>query len=100
MPELVSLLPIVGIAFLFWFLIIRPASKRQRELSRMQGSLEIGEDVMLSSGIFGTLAALDGDNVHLLVADGVTIKVARAAIASVVATETAVDESVDESEEG
>jgi len=99
-PELVSLLPIVGIAFLFWFLIIRPASKRQRELSRMQGSLEIGEDVMLSSGIFGTLAALDGDNVHLLVADGVTIKVARAAIASVVATETAVDESVDESEEG
>ena len=100
MPELVSLLPIVGIAFLFWFLIIRPASKRQRELSRMQGSLEIGEDVMLSSGIFGTLAALDGDNVQLLVADGVTIKVARAAIASVVATETAVDESVDESEEG
>ena len=100
MPELVSLLPIVGIAFLFWFLIIRPASKRQRELSRMQGSLEIGEDVMLSSGIFGTHAALDGDNVHLLVADGETIKVARAAIASVVATETAVDESVDESEEG
>ena len=93
MPELVSLLPIVGIAFLFWFLIIRPASKRQRELSRMQGSLEIGEDVMLSSGIFGTLAALDGDNVQLLVADGVTIKVARAAIANVVRTETAVDES-------
>ncbi len=93
MPELVSLLPIVGIAFLFWFLIIRPASKRQRELSRMQGSLEIGEDVMLSSGIFGTLSALDGDNVHLLVADGVTIKVARAAIANVVRTETAADES-------
>ena len=92
MPELVSLLPIVGIAFLFWFLIIRPASKRQRELSRMQGSLEIGEDVMLSSGIFGTLAALDGDNVHLVVADGVTIKVARAAIANVVRTETAADE--------
>ena len=92
MPELVSLLPIVGIAFLFWFLIIRPASKRQRELSRMQGSLEIGEDVMLSSGIFGTLAALDGDNVHLVVADGVTIKVARAAVANVVRTETAADE--------
>ena len=92
MPELVSLLPIVGIAFLFWFLIIRPASQRQRELSRMQGSLEIGEDVMLSSGIFGTLAALDGDNVHLVVADGVTIKVARAAVANVVRTETAADE--------
>ncbi len=90
--ELVSLLPIVGIAFLFWFLIIRPASKRQKELSRMQGSLEIGDDVMLSSGIFGTLAAVDGDNVQVLVADGVTIKVARGAIANVVATEPAADE--------
>ena len=100
MPELVSLLPIVGIAFLFWFLIIRPASKRQRELSRMQGSLEIGEDVMLSSGIFGTLAALDGDNVHLLVADGVTLKVARGAIANVVPVEPAADEpAADKSEE-
>jgi preprotein translocase subunit YajC len=91
-PELVSLLPIVGIAFLFWFLIIRPASKRQRELSRMQGALEIGDDVMLSSGIFGTLAAVEGENLHVLVADGVTIKVARGAIANVVPTEPAADE--------
>ncbi len=92
MPELVSLLPIVGIAFLFWFLIIRPASKRQKELSRMQGALEIGDDVMLSSGIFGTLAGLDGDNVRVLVADGVTIKVARGAVANVVPPEPAADE--------
>jgi preprotein translocase subunit YajC len=91
-PELVSLLPIVGIAFLFWFLIIRPASKRQRELSRMQGALETGDDVMLSSGIFGTLAAIEGENLHVLVADGVTIKVARGAIANVVPTEPAADE--------
>jgi preprotein translocase subunit YajC len=90
--ELVSLLPIVGIAFLFWFLLIRPASKRQKELSRMQGALEIGDDVMLSSGIFGTLAAVDGDNVQVLVADGVTIKVARGAIANVVEPEPAADE--------
>ena len=100
MPELVSLLPIVGIGFLFWFLIIRPASKRQRELSRMQGSLEIGDDVMLTSGIYGTLAAVDGDNVHVLVADGVTLKVARGAIANVVAVESAADEpAADKSEE-
>lgn len=92
MPELVSLLPIVGIAFLFWFLIIRPASKRQRELSRMQGALEVGDDVMLSSGIFGTLASVEGENVHVLVADGVTLKVARGAIANVVRTESAADE--------
>ena len=92
MPELVSLLPIAGIACLFWFLIIRPASKRQRELSRMQGALEIGDDIMLSSGIYGTLAAVDGDDLHVLVTDGVTIKVARGAIAKVVPTESAADD--------
>jgi preprotein translocase subunit YajC len=86
-PELVSLLPIIGIAFLFWFLLIRPASKRQKELSRMQGALEIGDDVMLSSGIYGTLAAVDGEKVHVLVSDGVTITVARGAIANVVQPE-------------
>jgi preprotein translocase subunit YajC len=87
--EFVSLLPIVGIALLFWLLIIRPASKRQKALSRMQGALEIGDDVMLSAGIYGTLATLEDDSVHVVVADGVTIKVARGAIANVVQSETA-----------
>ncbi len=36
MEELVSLLPLVGIALLFWLLIIRPAQRRQKELGRMQ----------------------------------------------------------------
>lgn len=96
MQEFVSLLPIVGIALLFWLLIIRPASKRQKALSRMQGALEIGDDVMLSSGIYGTLATLEGDDVHVVVADGVTIKVARGAIANVVPTETATDDAREE----
>ena len=91
MQEFVSLLPIVGIALLFWLLIIRPASKRQKALSRMQGALEIGDDVMLSAGIYGTLATLEDDSVHVVVADGVTIKVARGAIANVVPNETAPD---------
>lgn len=99
MPELVSLLPILGIGFLFWFLIIRPASKRQRELSRMQGSLEVGDDVMLTSGIYGTLAGVDGDNLHVLVSDGVTLKVARGAIANVVRPEPTTGETATEKSE-
>ena len=96
MPELVSLLPIVGIALLFWLLIIRPASRRQKELTRMQGALNTGDEVMLSSGIFGRLVSTEGDHLVLEVADGVTIKVARGAIATVVPQEALV---VDEPEE-
>ncbi len=93
--ELVSLLPIVGIAFLFWLLIIRPASKRQRELSRMQGALKPGDEVMLTSGIFGTLRDTDADRVRVEVADGVTLQVARGAIGTVL-NPTLVDDEPEE----
>jgi preprotein translocase subunit YajC len=90
-PELVSLLPIVGIALLFWLLIIRPASRRQKELTRMQSALKVGDEVMLTSGIFGTLTSVDGEHLHVRVAEGVTVKVARGAIASVVQQQPAVE---------
>ena len=102
MPEqLASLLPIIGIALLFWLLLIRPASRRQKELRRMQSSLDVGDEVMLTSGIFGRLVAVENDNIHVEIADGVTIKAARGAIGSVVPKpdpDEKSDEVADESE--
>jgi preprotein translocase subunit YajC len=83
-PELVSLLPIIAIAVLFWFLLIRPQARRQKEQARMQAAVRPGERVMLTSGIYGTLRSEDGDTVTLEVADGVVLEVARGAIAAVV----------------
>jgi preprotein translocase subunit YajC len=91
-PDLVSLLPLVGIALLFWLLIVRPASKRQKELSRMQSSLKTGDEVMLTSGIFGILREADTDHVHVEIADGVTVKVARGAVGSIAQPALAADE--------
>ena len=84
MPELVSLMPIVAIGLLFWLLIIRPASRRQKELSRMQSALEVGDEVMLTSGIFARVASTEGEHLRVEVAAGVTLEVARGAIATVV----------------
>jgi preprotein translocase subunit YajC len=83
-PEIVSLLPLVGIALLFWLLLIRPASKRQKELSRMQASLKAGDEVMLTSGIVGILRDTSGERLRLQIAEGVVIEVARGAVGSVV----------------
>jgi preprotein translocase subunit YajC len=91
-PELVSLLPLLGIALLFWFLIIRPASRRQKELARMQSSLKSGDEVMLTSGIFGILRDAEGDHIHVEIADGVTVKVARGAVGSIAQPGLASDE--------
>lgn len=83
--ELASLLPLIAIALLFWLFIIRPASKRQRDVSRMQSSLGEGDQIMLTSGIHGTVRRVEDDHLVLEIADGVDVKVARGAVGSILA---------------
>ena len=94
MSELASLLPLLGIAVLFWALMIRPAQRRQRELRQMQSSLEVGDEVMLSSGIYGVLRSLDDERVSVELAPGVVVEVVRGAVGSKVppATEPHADD--------
>lgn len=84
MQDLVAFLPLIGIALVFWLLVIRPQSRRQRELRDMQSSLEVGERVMLTSGVYGTLREVGDQTVGVEVADGVVITVARGAVGQVV----------------
>jgi preprotein translocase subunit YajC len=90
--DLVAFLPLIGIALVFWLLVIRPQSRRQRELRDMQSSLDVGERVMLTSGVYGTLREVGDQTVAVEIAPGVTITVARAAVGQIVtatdATET------------
>jgi preprotein translocase subunit YajC len=79
--ELAQLLPFVLIAAVFWFLLIRPQRKRQMELVRTQRGLEVGDEVLLGSGIVGRVAELPDDEfLHLEVAPGVRIKALKGAV--------------------
>jgi preprotein translocase subunit YajC len=80
----VEFLPLIGIALLFWLFIIRPQSRRQKELRSMQSSLDVGDEVMLTSGVFATAQQVEDDFVLVEIAEGVTIKVARGAVGSIV----------------
>lgn len=82
--QLVQLLPLLLIVVAFWFLVIRPARKRQRDMSRLQASVNIGSEVMLGSGIYGTVTAVADDTLQLEVAPGTTVKVARQAVVRVI----------------
>ncbi len=84
MQDLVAFLPLIGIALVFWLLVIRPQSRRGRELRQMQSSLEVGNRVMLTSGVYGTLTEVTDQTVGLEIADGVRITVARGAVGQVV----------------
>ena len=88
-------LPLIGIVLLFWLFIIRPQSRRQKELRSMQSSLTAGDEVMLTSGIFGTVHEVTEDYVVVEIADGVPIKVAQGAIGSKIARDVR-DEETDE----
>jgi preprotein translocase subunit YajC len=76
---------IVGLALLSWFLFIRPRRRlmmRQRELL---GGLSSGDQVVTVGGIYGTIVALDGDEVRVEIAPDVVVRVARRAVAGRVA---------------
>jgi preprotein translocase subunit YajC len=78
-------MPFVLILAVFWLLILRPQQRRQRELRALQSSLTPGNEVMLTSGIFGTVSDTTDDHVLVDIAPGVTVRVARGAIAQVIA---------------
>lgn len=79
-----SLIPLALLIVVFYLLVLRPARKRQREFNQTQDSLQPGQEVMLASGIFGSIAEIGDDVAQVEVAPGTVIKVNRRAIASVV----------------
>ena len=64
MNDLAALLPLVAILALFWFLVVRPQRRRQKEVVRLQ-DIEVGQRVMMSSGIFGTVISVVDDRARL-----------------------------------
>ena len=68
---------------IFYFLMIRPQQKKQKELKTMLDNLAYGDTVMTSGGIHGKVTGLADAVVTLEIADKVRIKVARSAIGAV-----------------
>lgn len=79
-------LPIILIFLIFYLLVFRPHSKRQKELANMIENLRQGDRVLTSGGLFGTVIGdkENGSIFVLKIADNVKVEVAKTAIASVV----------------
>ena len=75
------LLPLVLLA-LMWVLLVRPQQQRVRRQRELIASLEVGDEVVTAGGIVGRIVALEGDEVRLEVAPGVTLRVVRLAVNS------------------
>ena len=75
-------LPLIVIALLFWVLIIRPQRRRTVAHARLVDSLEAGQEVMTSGGLYGRIRGVEGDALQLEIASGTTVKVDKRAIAA------------------
>ena len=79
--QLMSFLPLVLMFVVFYFLLIRPQQKKQKELRDMISNLKRGDRVISGGGIYGRVESLDNDKVNVEIAPNVVITVARAYIA-------------------
>jgi preprotein translocase subunit YajC len=78
-----QLLPFAFIFIIFYFLLIRPQQKRQKEHQQLLSNLKTGDKVVTSSGIHGLIANVKDTTFLVKVADNVKIEVDKNAIASV-----------------
>ncbi len=79
-----SLLPLILIFVLFYFLVIRRGQRQQQQVRDVQRSLAVGQQVVTTAGLYATVMAVEDDVVVLEIAPGVHTRYARAAVARVV----------------
>ena len=80
---LMSFLPLILIFVVFYFLLIRPQTKRAKEHREMVAALEVGAEVATNGGILGKVTAISEQFLTLEIADGVNVKIQRHTVAQV-----------------
>ncbi len=89
---LASLLLPVGLVVLFYFFLIRPQSKRQKEQRKMGDGLQKGEEVLTSGGILGKITSINDDFVTLEIAKDVALNIQKSAIQTIMPKGTIKDQ--------
>ena len=80
MQFLIVMVLLLGVMYV---LMIRPQRKRQQEHQSMVDRAGVGEDVLTTGGIYGTVIQAEGDDIVVEIADGVTVHMTRRGIAAV-----------------
>jgi len=81
---MMGMLPMFAIMIaIFYFLIIRPQKKREKQAKEMREALEIGDEVLAAGGIIGRVVSISKDNDSILIESGsanTKLRIAKAAI--------------------
>ena len=80
---LISLLPIVFIFVIGYYVMIRPQMRRQKEAAKLVSALKTGDDIVTAAGIHGRITNVKETTVIVKVADNVKIEIEKSAVATV-----------------
>ena len=94
MGSTVLMLVLMGAAF--YFLLIRPQQKRAKKQAELVRSIEPGDDVLTNGGLYGTIATIDGQIAEMEIADGVVVRIQRAAVAELIQCDAGADDDEDQ----
>ena len=84
---------------LMWFMLIRPQRRRQLEAQRMLQTIEVGKEIVTAGGVYGTITAVDDDEVRVRIADGVEIRLAKRAVAGVIGEDEEPDDDPEDEDD-
>ena len=79
---LTSFLPLIFIFVVFYFLLIRPQSKKAKEHKQMVEALAKGDEVVTNGGLLGRITKVGDNFVEVELGEGMTVKVQRQAVAN------------------
>ncbi|MHB2026463.1 MAG: preprotein translocase subunit YajC [Elusimicrobiota bacterium] len=85
---LMSLVPIVAIFAIFYFLLIRPQQKQQKNHEKMLADLKKGDRILTTGGLYGTITGIKGNDLEVRFSDTVRLIVARSAVAKMLQPQT------------
>ncbi|MEK7388488.1 MAG: preprotein translocase subunit YajC, partial [Elusimicrobiota bacterium] len=78
----------VAIFVIFYFLLIRPQQKQQKEHATMLKNLKTGDKVLTTGGLYGSIVGFKGDDLEVQFSNTVKLTLARSAVARLITTET------------
>ena len=77
---LIQILPLILIGGIFYFLLIAPERRRRKQLQATVEALKRGDRVVTQGGLYGEVVSTEPTSVILKIADGVKVKVTKAAV--------------------
>lgn len=83
-PAWISWLPILGMIAIFWFLIIRPQMRQQKEHRAKVASMKKGDMVVTAGGLIGKVVKVDDHYAELELAQGVRVKAVKNTIGDII----------------